>query len=539
MEVSPIGRGFDEFYGKYEGGGDHWTHTFGRHAMQADSRDGGVWPGHPDYVAGRGALDLHHDVWVDPIARTNYQHEHLHGFNGTHSSDVIGMAAAKMISEHDASGDAPLFLYVAFQAPHWPVQNPMGTEEKHLHIPGKQRRKWCGLVSHIDDNMGRIVAALAANGNMWANTWLFAFSDNGGDVRTGASNFPFRGDKMTPWEGGTKVPAFFHTPNERLLDKARRGTTHPGIAHVTDLFPTILHLAGGNAHPTATGPLDGIDLWPSWQRGGDTSDPLGSGGGGGGGGGGGDTSRKRLSSHPRTEMLYNVDDEGLAVIGAAFFAGGKQGAGGMSAADALRMTRRVTNGNVPEKYEAIRIGRWKLIRGFPGRGDWYGTDPSAAWGAPYIMGPDATNYELLRSGGPFGDMKLGDGGQAAMALGDDDDDDDGGGGGDEGKDDGDRYEAKMKRLWLFDLDADPAEHHDRSAELPDVVAELGAKLDKYASAAAPAIITEPNRWSESERQRVQQLSLTSFRSVPGKPYKVLDFWQRRPAEEGGRPRSKL
>ncbi len=37
----------------------------------------------------------------------------------------------------------------------------------------------------------------------------------------------------------------------------------------------------------------------------------------------------------------------------------------------------------------------------------YGTDPSLAWQADYVMGPDATNYELLRSGGSHGDMKLG------------------------------------------------------------------------------------------------------------------------------------
>ena len=66
------------------------------------------------------------------------------------------------------------------------------------------------------------------------------------------------------------------------------------------------------------------------------------------------------------------------------------------------------NGNAPEEHAAIRVGQWKLIEGNNGRGDWYGTDPSLAWQADYIMGPDATNYELLKSGGPFGDMKTGD-----------------------------------------------------------------------------------------------------------------------------------
>ena len=43
-----------QFFGKYEGGGDHWTHTVN---MQADAACGSVWPGHPDYVPMRGALD--------------------------------------------------------------------------------------------------------------------------------------------------------------------------------------------------------------------------------------------------------------------------------------------------------------------------------------------------------------------------------------------------------------------------------------------------------------------------------------------------
>ncbi len=135
-----------------------------------------------------------------------------------------------MITEHDPH-TSPLFLYVPFQAPHWPVQNPPGTEERHLEIPNKQRRKWCGLVSHIDDNIGRIVAALEANQGMLGNTVIFALSDNGGDMRTGASNYPYRGDKMTVFEGGTKTPAFVYSPNDRIIPESRRGTSSDALGH--------------------------------------------------------------------------------------------------------------------------------------------------------------------------------------------------------------------------------------------------------------------------------------------------------------------
>ena len=80
------------------------------------------------------------------------------------------------------------------------------------------------------------------------------------------------------------------------------------------------------------------------------------------------------------------------------------------------------------------------------------------------MGPDATDYEALATGGPNGDFKLGDGGQAAFA-------------------DSEKTEADFARLikstWLFDIDADPTEQIDLSAEQPEVVARLKARLQEW------------------------------------------------------------
>ena len=78
---TPTGRGFQEFYGKYEGGGDHWTHTVD---IRADSRDGSVWPGHPDYTAASGAMDLKHDRWIlnKNTGKKSHVHEHIFHMNG-------------------------------------------------------------------------------------------------------------------------------------------------------------------------------------------------------------------------------------------------------------------------------------------------------------------------------------------------------------------------------------------------------------------------------------------------------------------------
>ena len=154
---------------------------------------------------------------------------------------------------------------------------------------------------------------------MYDDSVIIAFSDNGGDVRTGASNHPFRGDKMTPWEGGTRVAAFMHSANEELLPKQQRGTESYALSHVTDIFTTITSLAGadssgtpsssdgGGVSPPMSGTetpekdkgerytMDGHNLWNAWTK-------------------------KNVKS-PRTEMIYNIDPVGLAAMASGFMIG--------------------------------------------------------------------------------------------------------------------------------------------------------------------------------------------------------------------------
>ncbi len=148
-----------------------------------------------------------------------------------------------MIYDHDPQKDPPLFLFVAYQAPHWPIQNPPGGEERTAHIRSKYRRKFCGLKSHVDDGFAWILAALKAKW-MYENCVRIRHSNNRGDVSTGASNFPYRGSKSTPWKGGTKVAAFLHSGSEELFPKAWRGSTSLTHGRVTDIFSTVLGLIG-------------------------------------------------------------------------------------------------------------------------------------------------------------------------------------------------------------------------------------------------------------------------------------------------------
>ena len=292
------------------------------------------------------------------------------------------------------------------------------------------------------------------------------------------------GHKMTAWEGGTKSPSFIHSPNPNLIPENIRGTESHALGHVTDLFPTLLSMAGGDASPTETGPLDGIDLFSTWKSGSNDS--------------------------PRKEMLYNIDPVGLSGAAGGFMVGGG-GTGKIGKAAQVKMVRSLLNGQIPEEYSAIRVGKYKLILGQAGRSDWYGTDPSETWKAKYMMGPDATNYELLESGGQYGDMKLSDAGQHLVKRGK--------------LYDKDQFESTIKQLFLFDLDVDPAEHNDISEQHPEIVEKLKARIETYAATMAEPLIVVPNTiWTKEHRRAVAARKKTGQRRFPGVPIAVADWW---------------
>jgi arylsulfatase len=116
--------------------------------------------------------------------------------------------------------------------------------------------KFFGMIANIDDNVGRLLAKLAA-WDIERNTLVIFMNDNGGTVGVNVFNAGIRGGKGTPWLGGTRAASFWRWP----------GTFTPGdrrqlAAHV-DVFPTLAELAGVKPPQRVAANLDGRSLVPA------------------------------------------------------------------------------------------------------------------------------------------------------------------------------------------------------------------------------------------------------------------------------------
>lgn len=171
-----------------------------------------------------------------------------------HATDLFTRWAIDYVNERKRDRQ-PFFLYLAYNAPHGPIQPPAGWLERVTsRSPGleEKRAKIAALIEHMDDGIGRLVAALKANGQ-YENTLLIFVSDNGGDLHAGATCGPLRGGKQDMFEGGIRVPMCAVWPG-----RIAPGGKSEAVALTMDLYPTICEAAGSRT-PTA---VDGVSLLP-------------------------------------------------------------------------------------------------------------------------------------------------------------------------------------------------------------------------------------------------------------------------------------
>lgn len=156
-----------------------------------------------------------------------------------HATDLFGQWTIDYLNERKGKPE-PFLLYLAFNAPHSPIQPPeewlAKVMERETGITPK-RAKLVALIEHMDHTIGRVLKALQANGQS-SNTIVVFTSDNGGSLRHGGTNGPLRDGKGSVYEGGLKVPTAVVWPGHIA---AGSRTSQWGLT--MDILPTLFDAA--------------------------------------------------------------------------------------------------------------------------------------------------------------------------------------------------------------------------------------------------------------------------------------------------------
>jgi uncharacterized sulfatase len=156
----------------------------------------------------------------------------------------------------EANKDRPFFLYLAHWAPHTPLQASREDYDALSHIELHRERVYAAMIRSLDRGVGRVMDALKANG-LDENTLVMFTSDNGGAGYIGLPdvNAPYRGWKITLFEGGIRVPFLARWPAQLPA-----GVTYDAPVHHFDMYATAA--AAGSAQLPSDRIMDGVDLTP-------------------------------------------------------------------------------------------------------------------------------------------------------------------------------------------------------------------------------------------------------------------------------------
>ena len=168
-------------------------------------------------------------------------------------TDYLTDEAVKVVT---ANKNRPFFLYLAYNAPHTPLQATREDYDALSHITDHTMRVYAAMIRSLDRNIGRVLQSLKDQG-VDDNTLVIFTSDNGGAHYIGIDglNTPYRGWKATFFEGGIRVPYFMRWP--AAIPKA---VSYGAPVSHFDVFATAAAAAG--AKPPADRPIDGVNLLP-------------------------------------------------------------------------------------------------------------------------------------------------------------------------------------------------------------------------------------------------------------------------------------
>lgn len=162
----------------------------------------------------------------------------------------------RAIEDIDAGRDAktPFFLYLAYNAPHWPLQAPQAEYDRFPDIKDPIRRTYVAMIASLDDNVGRVLDELERTGQR-DNTLIVFLSDNGCPIQFGfcQCGHPLAAGKFTYLEGGVRTPFLMSWP-AGLQPHAPVTTAVSSL----DIAPTVLRAAAPDRPLPSE--LDGEDL---------------------------------------------------------------------------------------------------------------------------------------------------------------------------------------------------------------------------------------------------------------------------------------
>ncbi len=218
-DLAPHAQGFDESLGMRAGGGmflpeDHPDTVNAK--LPFDPIDNFLWPNLPY------AVQYNDEQRMEPVG---------------HVTDYLTDNAIAAIS---ANKNRPFFLYLAYNAPHTPLQATRQDYDALSGISDHTTRVYAAMVRQLDRRIGDLMAHLKREG-LDENTLVVFTSDNGGAWYTGIEghNAPYRGWKATFFEGGIRVPLFMRWPGGIAA-----GTVAQAPGSHLDMFATFAAIAG-------------------------------------------------------------------------------------------------------------------------------------------------------------------------------------------------------------------------------------------------------------------------------------------------------
>ncbi|AWB68861.1 sulfatase [Saccharobesus litoralis] len=235
-EFHPNNRGFDEFYGFLNGGHVYFPEKFQKVWKQGRERG------------------QYHSIWhyMKPL---EYNGQDVQ--ENEYVTDGLSREAVKFI-EKAGKKDEPFFLYLAYNAPHTPLEAKEEDMAMFPNIKDKKRKTYAGMVYAVDRGVKRIVQSLKDTGQ-YDNTMIVFLSDNGGRPDQGANNYPLQEGKGSVLEGGYRTPMFIHWPKG-----LHGGNKYKHPVSALDFYPTFANLAGAKVPEHKK--LDGKDIWPAVVR---------------------------------------------------------------------------------------------------------------------------------------------------------------------------------------------------------------------------------------------------------------------------------